>query len=89
MYWRRFAFPSMAFVLGAVGAAIALTGAPRSRARSSLFGMAAIVFYYVLTRIADFSVVQYEGTPFWMAWAPNVLVLAMAVAAIGRSGRAR
>jgi lipopolysaccharide export system permease protein len=89
MYWRRFAFPSMAFVLGAIAAAIALTGSAKSRARSSLLGMGAIVFYYVLTRIADFLVVQYEGTPFWCAWIPNLLMLAIGTGVLLRSGRPR
>lgn len=88
-YWRRFAFPSMAFVLGAIGAAIALTGKPRSRARNAVLGMAAVVFYYALTRIADFLVVQFTGTPFVMAWAPNVLVLAIGLVWIARSGKGR
>jgi lipopolysaccharide export system permease protein len=88
-YWRRFAFPSMAFVLGAIGAAIALTGRPRSRARNAVLGMAAIVSYYALTRIADFLVVQGVGTPMLLAWLPNVLVLAVALIGIARSGRPR
>jgi lipopolysaccharide export LptBFGC system permease protein LptF len=89
MYWRRFAFPSMALVLGLAGAAIALTGSPRSRARSATLGIATVVGYYVLTRIADLIVVQYAGTPFWMAWLPNGMVLAASLLAILRSGRAK
>src|SRR5262249_22109483 len=86
-YWRRFAFPSMAFVLGLVASAIALSGRARSRARSGVLGMLAVIGYYVLTRIADFFVVQYEGTPFWMAWGPNALVLILAIFALARAGR--
>jgi lipopolysaccharide export system permease protein len=88
-YWRRFAFPSMAFVLGVIGAAIALTGAPRARARNALLGMLAVIGYYVLTRIADFLVVQYEGTPFYCAWVPNLIALAAGVAVLVRAGRPR
>jgi lipopolysaccharide export system permease protein len=87
MYWRRFAFPSMALVLGVAGAAIALTGKPRSRARNAVLGMAAVIGYYLLTRIGDFLVVQYEGTPFWCAWVPNLVILAAALAVLTRAGR--
>jgi lipopolysaccharide export system permease protein len=87
MYWRRFAFPSMALVLGVVGAAIALTGKPRSRARSAVLGMIAVIGYYLLTRVGDFLVVQYEGTAFWCAWVPNLVVLAIGVLWLRRAGR--
>src|SRR5687768_10216028 len=88
-YWKRYALPSMAFVLGAVGAAIALSGHARSRARSAILGMVSLVLYYASTRVADYVAVQYAGTPFWMAWGPNVLMLVIAVLAIWRAGRPR
>jgi lipopolysaccharide export LptBFGC system permease protein LptF len=77
----------MAFVLGVVASAIALSGRARSRARSAVLGMLAVIAYYVLTRIADFIVVQYEGTPFWMAWGPNLLVLLIGLVLLLRAGR--
>lgn len=88
-HWRRFAFPSMAFVLGLVGAAIALGGTVRSRARSAVLGMVAVVGYYILTRIADFVLVQGRVSPFWTAWLPNLLLLAIGLFALVRGGRPR
>lgn len=89
LYWRRLAFPSMAFVLGVVGAAIALTGGPRARARNAILGMLSVVGYYLLTRIGDFLVIQYPGTAFLSAWIPNFVVLALGGAALMRAGRPR
>jgi lipopolysaccharide export LptBFGC system permease protein LptF len=51
--------------------------------------MLVVIGYYVLTRIADFMVVQYEGTPFYCAWIPNLIVLAAGAMVLMRAGRPR
>jgi len=88
-YWRRFAFPAMAFVFGIIGIAIILTGGPTARARNALWAVGAVVGYYVLTRVGDYAVVQYPQTPFWAAFGPNLIVLICGFAALLTSGRAR
>jgi len=88
-YWRRFAFPAMAFVFGLIGAAIALSGGPRARARNAVWAIASIVAYYLLTRVGDYAVVQWPGTPFLAAVVPNVLALIAGFIALSRSGYAR
>lgn len=88
-YWRRFAFPGMALVFGVIGAAIALTGAPRARARSAVLGILAVIGYYVLTRIADFLVVQYDHSALLGAWVPDLIALALGAVGLARSGRPR
>ncbi len=88
-YWRRFAFPSMALVFGLIGAAIALSGGPRTRARNAILGVGAVLGYYLLTRVADIVVIKYGGTSFAGAWLPNLLALAVGAWGLGRSGRPR
>lgn len=89
-YWRRFAFPAMAFVFGAVAVAIALSsGGFASRVPKALIALLAIVGYYVLTRVGDYAVVQWPHTPLAAAFGPNLLVLGLAIAAIARSARPR
>ncbi len=88
-YWRRFAFPSMALVFGAVGAAIGLGAGRASRARTAALGVGAVLGYYLLTRLADLAVVQLPGSAMLAAWLPNALVLGAALVALARAGRAR
>ncbi|MCB9653345.1 MAG: LptF/LptG family permease [Deltaproteobacteria bacterium] len=86
-YWRRFAFPSMAFVFGVVGAAIALTDRARSRARNAVIGILVVVAYYVSTRIADIGVFNDLLAPLVAAWLPNLAFLLPAFVLLARSGR--
>lgn len=86
-YWRRYAFPAMAFVFGLVAAAIALSGGPRARARNAILGVLTVVLYYALTRVADIVVVKYDDTPFLGAWVPNLMMLAIGAWALVRGGR--
>ncbi|MBK8010655.1 MAG: LptF/LptG family permease [Deltaproteobacteria bacterium] len=86
-YWRRLAFPSMAFVFGVVGAAIALTDRARSRARNAVIGILVVVAYYVSTRIADIAVFNDLLAPFVAAWLPNLAFLVPAFVIFMRSGR--
>lgn len=88
-YWRRWAFPSMAFVLGVVAAAIGLSSRARSRGATAILGMCSVVFYYVLTRIADFVVVTVEGTAIPMTFGPNLLLLGLGLLALVRAGGRR
>ena len=88
-YWRRYAFPLMAFVFGLIGAAIALSGGPLARARNAIWAMLSIVGYYLLTRVGDYAVVQWAGTAFWAAFAPNLFALAAGAALLARSGQPR
>lgn len=74
-YWRRFAVPSMALIFGLLGAAIALSGSPRARARSAILGLASVLGYYVVSRVGDLVVVKYPGTPFWGAFGPVLIML--------------
>lgn len=86
-YWRRFAFPTMAFVFGLIAAAIALSGGPRARARNAILGVLTVVGYYLLTRVGDLLVVKYAGTSFVGAWGPNALALALGAFVLWRGGR--
>lgn len=86
-YWRRFAFPSMALIFGLIAAAIALSSGATSRARNAVLAIGAIVGYYVLTRVGDWATLEYAGTPLIAAFGPNLLVLAIGVVALARSGR--
>ena len=88
-YWRRFSLPSMAFVFGIIGAAIALSGGVRARARNAILGIFAVVLYYLLTRVGDWGVVQLPGTSFSAAWVPNLMMLALGMVALLRTGRPR
>jgi lipopolysaccharide export system permease protein len=88
-YWRRYALPSMAFVFGILGAAIAISGGARARARNAILGIGAVVAYYLLTRVGDWAVLTFAGTPFVAAWGPNALMLALAIAVLLRTGRPR
>lgn len=88
-YWRRYAFPSMALVFGLIGAAIALSGGPRTRARNAVLGVLAVLGYYLLTRIADIVVIRYDGLSFVGAWLPNVIAIAVGAWGVHRSGRPR
>jgi lipopolysaccharide export system permease protein len=88
-YWRRFAFPAMAFVFGVLGIAIILTGGPTARARNAIWALGGVVIYYVLTRVGDYAVVQYPGTAFWAAFGPNLFVFCVGMVILLRSGRAR
>ncbi len=88
-YWRRFAFPTMAFVFGVIGAAIGLSAHARSRGRNALLGILAVIGYYVLTRIADFAVLKYDNSAFIAAWVPNLVVLALGLIGLQRAGRPR
>lgn len=88
-YWRRFAFPSMALVFGIFALAIILSGGPSARARNALWALGAVVTYYILTRVGDYAVVQYPGTPFWAAFGPNFVILFLGLWGLMRSGRAR
>ncbi len=88
-WWRRLAFPSMALVFAIVGAAIGIGVDRRQRARAALLAMGAVVGYYVLTRVGDWAVVQYPGTPFLAAFGPNLLLLGLGALGLGRAGRAR
>jgi lipopolysaccharide export system permease protein len=88
-YWRRFALPSMAFVFGIVAAGIALSSGARARARSAILGILAVVLYYLLTRVADWAVLELPGTPFLAAWVPNLLMIALGIGMLVRAGRPR
>ena len=88
-YWRRFALPAMAFVFGTVGAAIAISGGPRARARNAILGILAVVLYYFLTRVGDWAVLSLSGTSFLAAWVPNGLMLLLGFTMLVRAGRPR
>lgn len=88
-FWRRFSVPMMALIFAVVGAAIGLTDRPESRTPNAVWGLATVVGYYLLTRLADVVVVRYPGTPFWAVWFPNLLLLGIAGAVLLRAGRAR
>lgn len=85
-YLRRFAFPIMAAVFALVGAAIALSGRPETRARSALMALGAVVFYYVLVRGGDFLVLQGPGTPWAAAFGPNLVVALVGAIWLLRAG---
>ena len=88
-YWRRFAFPSMAFVFGLLGLAIIMTSSPQSRARNAIWSLGGVVGYYLLTRVGDFAVVQYPNTAFLAAFGPNFIVLTTGIVALTRAGGAK
>lgn len=88
-FWRRFAFPSMAFVFGMAGVAIGLGMTSQTKARSAIIALLTVIGYFVLTRIADRVIVLYSDTPFSMVWLPNVIVCGAAALALARSGRPR
>jgi lipopolysaccharide export system permease protein len=88
-YWRRFAIPLMAFVFALLGAATALSGGPRSRARSAILGLLAVLAYYLLSRVGDLLVVKYPGTPFWASFGPVLLMAVFGAVALTRAGARR
>ncbi len=88
-YWRRFALPTMAFVFGIIASAIALAGGVRARTKNAILGILAVLAYYLLTRVGDWAVLKLEGTPFWAAWVPNAVMLAIGLFALVRAGRPR
>lgn len=88
-YWRRYALPLMALVFGVLGAAIALTGSPRARARNAVLGLLAVLGYYVASRIGDLLVVEYPGTPEVAAFGPVLLLLILGGIGLARAGAHR
>ena len=88
-FWRRFSVPSMALVFSVVGCALGLRGRTASRMASAGWGLATVLGYYLITRLADGVVVRYPGTPFWAVWFPNLLLLGMGWAALRHAGRNR
>jgi lipopolysaccharide export system permease protein len=84
-FWRRFTLPSMAFVFSLLGAALGLSRRRASQAVNVLAAGAAVLGYYVLIRMADLVVVNVPGSATAMAWAPNLLVLALGAALLHRA----
>jgi lipopolysaccharide export LptBFGC system permease protein LptF len=87
-YWRRYAFPLMAFVFAFIGAAIVISGGASARARNALLALGAVAVYYVLVRVGDFLVLQYAHTAFVAAFGPNLVVLLFGGLWLRRAGRA-
>ena len=88
-FWRRFAVPLMGLVFGVLGAAIALSGSPRSRARAAILGLLCVLGYYILSRIADLAVVKYPGTPLIGAFGPVLILLLVGLIGLARAGGRR
>lgn len=88
-YWRRYAIPMMALVFALLGAATAISGGPRSRARSAIHGLLAVLVYYLLSRVGDLLVVKYPGTPFWASFAPVLMMAVFGLFALRRAGGRR
>jgi lipopolysaccharide export system permease protein len=88
-YWRRWAFPAMAFVFGVLGAAIALSARSEARARSAVIALLSLVGYYVLLRAGDWLVLQGSHTAIAAAWGPDLIVLAAAAIGLRRAGNPR
>lgn len=89
VYWRRFALPLMAVVFALLGAAVAAYFGPKSRTKSALTALGAMVGYYLLMRIGDYAVIKAQHTVLAAAFGPNLVLLAVALGILVRAGRPR
>ncbi len=88
VYWRRYGLASMAFIFALLGTAIVLSGRPHHRMRSAVWGLGAVLGYYILSRIADWMEVQMSSGAIVGALAPNFVLLVVGVVILARANRA-
>jgi lipopolysaccharide export system permease protein len=86
-FWRRSAHPMMVLIFGLLGAAIAIRGWPQRPVLRVVLALASVVAYYLLGRVADYWVTENIGTPALAVFAPNIVLLIVAV--VGLSWPAR
>ena len=71
-YWKKFAYPVSALLLGIVGMALGINDPRHGKGRGYGYGLVAMLVYYLLVRIGDATGEKMVVAPWIAAWTPNI-----------------
>lgn len=74
-YHKKFAYPISALLMGLVGMALGISDPRHGKSRGYLYGLVAMLLYYLLVRVGDATGERNVIDPFLAAWLPNLVFL--------------
>jgi lipopolysaccharide export system permease protein len=88
-YHKKFSIPLASVVLGLIAVALGIQQEVRKRSSGLAFGLALFLIYYIVLTIGIGFVKSGKMPPFLGIWTPNLVMGAIAVILIYRSGKER
>lgn len=76
-FHKKFAYPVSALLMGILGMALGISDPRHGKGRGYLYGLAAMILYYLLVRFGDSFGEQKIIAPVLAAWLPNVVFFAI------------
>ena len=76
-FHKKFAYPVSALLMGILGIALGISDPRHGKGRGYLYGLAAMILYYLLVRFGDSFGEQKVIPPLAAAWLPNVVFFAL------------
>lgn len=76
-FHKKFAYPVSALLMGILGMALGISDPRHGKGRGYLYGLGAMILYYLLVRFGDSFGEQKIIAPLLAAWLPNVVFFAI------------
>ena len=72
-FHKKFAYPVCALLIGIIGMALGISDPRHGKGRGYVYGLVAMLFYYLLVRLGDATGEKMVVNPILAVWTPNII----------------